>query len=1075
MAEEGDFCDIPSSTLVAAGNRARQPERGRGGYKLRLRPGHSGSRRVAGQHPGDADGAGAGRPPLASDDSAARSAIVSVANYYLRMSQGKTPAEMEALIWQQDSKDGADHGESCAAFASMTLALGAQLAGRKSWVTGGSTYPWPLQDWADARVDPNPASPGITSILQDAQWHQRWHPLGDGYQPLPGDWVLFDGHVEVVTSYSAGVLSTVGGDSLPNFSVNAHQYPGPLAAQGVVGFVSNGNLPAAGGTATASSRAPASPGTGTPAPAPARTGSSPAAGSNSGAAATQQGLEDSAEALASVPGTVPVPSDASASMLAEGAVIPGIPQAPAAASGGGGSSGPEAPRQAAAPAPKTAGRQPTASQSTASQAASPLAATPQTAASHISTDAAIPGLPDAAAAGGPAQLSATTGGQAQPAAATASGPQPAPVAARAAASGPGTPAQQAFIDQVAPGAIAAQRTYGVPAAVTIAQAIEESGWGQSTLAVQDHNLFGIKGAGPAGSDSYPTQEFQNGQWVTTTAQFRAYDNIAQSIEDHGKLLATSGYYTAAMAARQQPDSFAQALTGVYATDPSYGTNLISLMERFNLYRFAANAQPAAAASTAPGSATAQAAASARPSVTPSAPRPRAAAPRATTGGPAVSPKTVTPSTTAPAPTVAPSTAVGPPAARPSAAPALASPHTAVTPNAAPSPTGTASPHTAVTPNAAPSPTGTASPHTAVTPNAAPSPTGTASPRPALTPNAAASPPLGTAPSAWASGQGAAAATSRPVPHPFATPQPAGPTSPGPPPDQAAIPGIPSGPGTTSAHTSAQVRSTAGSGGLGSPSDTKVVAELAAVYRHDPPPGKPDAEKALQSRTSGRRPSAEAPVAERVTADRSPAPKKATKRKGAAAKARRPAPRYQPQMPAPVKNAFLASAKGPLAQAEALYRDVATQTGVRWELLAACDWMQCEAQPRYSPVHGERLGTRNADGSVYRTKADALMQCADELIDLAWAVYHIDLTAGRALSVRSLASVFAAFRWGGLLRAYEISVLDFPYSVAGLTTRHMRMRWPDADIPEAPDKPGTRFRPLFGAVPVVLSLDYPATV
>ena len=426
--------------------------------------------------------------PAASDDSAARSAIVSVANYYLRMAQGKTPAQMEALIWQQDSRDGTDHGESCAAFASMTLALGAQLVGRQSWVTGGSTYPWPLQDWADVRVDPNPASPGITSILQDAQAHQRWHPLGDGYQPLPGDWVLFDGHVEVVTSYSGGVLSTVGGDSLPNFSVNAHQYPGPLAAQGVVGFVSNGNLPAAGGSATASSSAPASPGTGTSAPAPARTGSSPA-GSNSVTAATQQGLEEPAEALAAVPGTVPVTSDASASMLAEGAVIPGIPQTPAVASRGGESSRSAAQQQAAAP--KTAAQQATASQGTGSPAAAP-----QTATSHISTDAAIPGMPEATATDGPAQPSATTGGQAQPPAATAIGPQPAPVAAPAGASGPGTPAQQAFIDQVAPGAIAAQRTYGVPAAVTIAQAIEESGWGQSTLAVQDHNLFGIKGAGP---------------------------------------------------------------------------------------------------------------------------------------------------------------------------------------------------------------------------------------------------------------------------------------------------------------------------------------------------------------------------------------------------------------------------------------------------------------------------------------------------------------------------------------------------------------------------------------------------
>ncbi len=91
---------------------------------------------------------------------------------------------------------------------------------------------------------------GIVSVLQDAQAHGRWHPIGDGYQPQPGDWVLFDGHVEVVTRYSGGVLSTIGGDSLPNFSVNAHQYQAPLAAQGVTGFVNNGVLTAAGSQAS---------------------------------------------------------------------------------------------------------------------------------------------------------------------------------------------------------------------------------------------------------------------------------------------------------------------------------------------------------------------------------------------------------------------------------------------------------------------------------------------------------------------------------------------------------------------------------------------------------------------------------------------------------------------------------------------------------------------------------------------------------------------------------------------------------------------------------------------------------
>ena len=146
-------------------------------------------------------------------------------------------------------------------------------------------------------------------------------------------------------------------------------------------------------------------------------------------------------------------------------------------------------------------------------------------------------------------------------------------------------AQQAFIDEVAPGAVAAQRQYGVPAAVTIAQAIDESGWGQSSLAIRDHNLFGIKGAGPAGSDVLPTQEYDGGQPVTRMASFRAYDNFAQSIEDHGKLLATSGYYGQAMAERQDPNAFANALTGVYATDPDYGPKLIGLMQTYDLYRY----------------------------------------------------------------------------------------------------------------------------------------------------------------------------------------------------------------------------------------------------------------------------------------------------------------------------------------------------------------------------------------------------------------------------------------------------------------------------------------------------------
>jgi len=687
--------------------------------------------------------------PASSGDDALRSAIVGVARHYLRLAQSRTPAEMEALIWQASSTDGADHGQSCAAFASLTLALGAEAAGQQSWATGGGSYPWPLHPWADVRVQPNPASPDVTSMLQDAQAHHRWHPLGDGYRPRPGDWVLFDGHVEVLIRYGGAALYTVGADSLPDLTVNAHKFPAPFGGQGVLGFVDNGELASA--------------------PDPSGGGGGPAA------------------------------EDAVAGSAA--AEVPGLASPPAGA---------------VAPA----------------------------------------GLADV-----PGVLGGPPGGSAD--ATYHRHDQPA-------AGGPGTAAQQAFISLVAPGAIAAEQRYGIPAAVTIAQAIDESGWGQSELATADHNLFGIKGTGPAGSDLRPTREYENGAWVTRDAAFRVYHNIAESIDDHGRLLATGPAYQHAMASRHLPDAFATALTGVYATDPDYGANLITLMRLYHLYRY-----------------------------------------------------------------------------------------------------------------------------DAATPAAAPT---------AGTPQAGAS-------QAGASQAGAS---------------------------QAAVPGVPA-PGAPAAGAPA--------GGGGIPGVAGALAAGAVGTR---------ATTRSARRDSGRK------------REQRPGPRIAPR--GSLTKARR----YVPRIPYPVAADFAATARGPLTRAQPLYQDVAGRAGIGWELLAACDWMQCQARPRYSPVHGEKIGTVNPDGTVFRTRSAALAQCASELIELAGAVYLIDLPARRALSVLELADVFAAFRWGGLLEAHRISAMEFPYSVAGLTVQHLKMRWPDIDDPYAPDRPGARFRLPFGAVPVVLSLGYRAT-
>ena len=76
-----------------------------------------------------------------TSDAQLRAAIVNVAGYYLRLAKTRTPAQMEALIWDNTSSDGTDHGESCAAFASLTLELAAQAVGQQSWVTGGDELP----------------------------------------------------------------------------------------------------------------------------------------------------------------------------------------------------------------------------------------------------------------------------------------------------------------------------------------------------------------------------------------------------------------------------------------------------------------------------------------------------------------------------------------------------------------------------------------------------------------------------------------------------------------------------------------------------------------------------------------------------------------------------------------------------------------------------------------------------------------------------------------------------------------------------------------------------------------------
>ena len=170
---------------------------------------------------------------------------------------------------------------------------------------------------------------------------------------------------------------------------------------------------------------------------------------------------------------------------------------------------------------------------------------------------------------------------------------PVPLPARAVAQPPietrTFASEDEFINVVGTAAQSSFKRTGVPASVTVAQAILESDWGRSRLTRQGNNLFGIKALnapGPAGVVTLATWEHLSSGDVVVEAPFKAYYSLEQSIDDHGQFFVRNRRYADAMALGKDPRAFAQAIQDDgYATDPSYADKLIKLMDRYNLYRF----------------------------------------------------------------------------------------------------------------------------------------------------------------------------------------------------------------------------------------------------------------------------------------------------------------------------------------------------------------------------------------------------------------------------------------------------------------------------------------------------------
>ncbi|QUQ63252.1 glucosaminidase domain-containing protein [Kutzneria sp. CA-103260] len=145
-----------------------------------------------------------------------------------------------------------------------------------------------------------------------------------------------------------------------------------------------------------------------------------------------------------------------------------------------------------------------------------------------------------------------------------------------------------FINAAGPAAQRSQTDYGVPASVTVAQAIVESAWGS---AAPNNNYFGIKCSGgdhgpiANGCADLPTTECTP-DCHTVIASFRTYASMTDSFRDHGLFLRTNSRYNNAFSYTNNADQFVQEIAAAgYATDPNYASTVISIMQSNNLYRF----------------------------------------------------------------------------------------------------------------------------------------------------------------------------------------------------------------------------------------------------------------------------------------------------------------------------------------------------------------------------------------------------------------------------------------------------------------------------------------------------------
>ncbi len=138
-----------------------------------------------------------------------------------------------------------------------------------------------------------------------------------------------------------------------------------------------------------------------------------------------------------------------------------------------------------------------------------------------------------------------------------------------------------YIKKYAPAATKNMRFFKIPASITLAQGILESGYGEGTLAKNANNHFGIKCHKDWKGKSIKHDDDEKNEC------FRSYKNPLRSYRDHSLFLVDRDRYSSLFELnRKDYRGWAQGLKAAgYATDPKYADKLISLIERFKLTRF----------------------------------------------------------------------------------------------------------------------------------------------------------------------------------------------------------------------------------------------------------------------------------------------------------------------------------------------------------------------------------------------------------------------------------------------------------------------------------------------------------